>query len=154
MRKLMKRLAVVSLIGLPVVGGVIVPAGPSGAATSFHAVLRTTASPDATPNTTIKGKGKKSKYKPTALTAAETTEATCEAGTFTSFTITNPGKATQYITEETGPGTYAAVGALPGKSEGGLCLYGGSAGDQAIFGLSNSTGSVNYKSHVTVTVSD
>jgi hypothetical protein len=155
MRKLIKRLVVVSVVALPVVGGIIVPAGQSGAATSIHAVLSTKAGPDVTPNSTIKGKGKKAKYKPTALTFAEGTSTSCSASTpFTSLTITNPGKASQYITVETGPGTYSAFGTLPGKTVGAVCLYGGAAGDTIVFGLSNSTGSVNYKSHLTGTASD
>jgi hypothetical protein len=155
MRKLIKRLVVVSVVGLPVVAGVIVPAGQSGAATSLHAVLSTKAGPDVTPNSTIKGKGKKAKYKPTALTFAEGTETSCGASTpFTSFTITNPGKKPQYITVETGPSTYSAFGTLPGKTIGEVCLYGGSAGDTITFGLSNPTGSVNYKSHLVGTASD
>jgi len=154
MQKLVKRLAVVSLVGMPIVGAIIVPAGQSGAATAIHAVLSTKAGPDATPNSTIKGKGKKSKYKPTALTFAEGTSTTCSNDTFTSLTITNSGKATQYVTVETSPRTYAAFGSLPGKSVGAVCLYGGSAGDTITFGLSNSSGSVNYKSHLTGTASD
>lgn len=154
MRKLMKRLAVVSLVGMPVVGGVIVPAGPSGAATRVRAVISTKAGPDTLPNSTIKGKGKKSKYKPTRLSAAEGTQTTCTNQTFTSFTLTNPGKATEYVTIESAPGTYTAFGPLSGKSEAGICIYGGSAGGTVIFGLSNSTGSVNYKSHLTVTAID
>lgn len=153
MQKLVKRLAVATLVGMPIIGGVVVPAGPSGAATAVHAVLSTKAGPDVTPNSTIKGKGKKSKYKPTALTAAEDTSGNdCSTG-FVSFTVTNPGKTTQYITADDS-GTYEPFGALGPKSQGAVCLYNGTAGDTFTLGLSNSTGSVNYKSHLTVTVSD
>jgi hypothetical protein len=39
MKQLTKRLAVVSLIVGPVVGGMIGPAAPSGAATALHVVM-------------------------------------------------------------------------------------------------------------------
>ena len=102
MRNRVKRLTVVALIGLPVAVGVIVPAAPSGASTTIHAVIRNSATPAVVPNSTIRGNGKKAKYSPTALTVAEDTVNGCTTG-FVSLTLTNKGRKTQNVTLDGSP---------------------------------------------------
>lgn len=149
MRSIVRRLAVVSLIGLPVLGGIIVPASPSGAATSIHAVAAS-ASPKAhVPNVNITGKGATAKYSKTALTVKETATVTdCENG-FVSFTMTNKGAKTQYVTFEG-----SAFVALPPATQINDCIYGGSKGDSGVFGLSNKKNTKAYASTLTITTSD
>jgi hypothetical protein len=66
-----------------------------------------------------------------------------------SFTLTNKTKKTLYVTFDGSP-----FFTQPKKSQEVICFYGGSAGDSATIGLSNSTNTTAYKSTLTITFSD
>jgi hypothetical protein len=121
----------------------------SAAVITSHALPAVTA-----PNSNILGKGKKSHYILKKLTVAEDTSGNnCSTG-FVSFTITNQGTATQYLTFETSPGVFSAFGPLAGKAVSPVCVADGTAGEKLVFGLSNSADTENYKSKLKVTLSD
>ncbi len=151
---IMNRLAVVSVLALLVLGGVVIPADPSGAAaTTVQTPGTSTVAP---PNSNILGKGTKSHYSTTALTVGvDTSGSQCGNG-FISFTITNKTKAKQYVTSEGPPGVFSPFFALKRRSRpsmGGVCIWGLTAGESETFGLSNSQDTANY-STLTVTASD
>jgi hypothetical protein len=130
-------------------GGVIGPAAPLGAATALHVVITSHAlsAVTAAPNTNILGKGKKSHYSPKQLTAANDT-AGCLSNPVTSFTITNKGTATEYVTYEDTLGTFGEFFSIAGKTVQSVCITW--TGNTEVLGLSNSAGTVNYKSKLTV----
>jgi len=148
MRRLINRLAIVTVIGLPVTAGVLISAGPSAAATAVHAVAVRQTSPATVPNATIKGNGKNAKFNPKELSVAEDTSNSCSTG-FVSFTITNKAKKTQHVTLDGTP-----FFSQPKKSVESVCFYNGSAGEPETLGLSNSTDTTAYKSTLTLTLSD
>jgi hypothetical protein len=150
MRNVLRRLAVMSVIGVPVLGAIIVPASPSGAATAVHAVVATKEVPAAhIPNVNITGGGANAKFSKTALTVKEDTSGNdCSTG-FVSFTFTNKGKKTQYVTFGGDPAFALATASTEDE-----CIYGGSKGDMGVFGLSNKKDTKAYASTLTITVSD
>jgi hypothetical protein len=149
MRNVLRRLAVMSVIGVPVLGAIIVPASPSGAATAVHAVVATEAPAAHIPNVNITGNGAKAKFSKTAVTVREDTSGNdCSTG-FVSLTFTNKGKKTQYVTFEGAPAFALATATTENE-----CIYGGAKGDSGVFGLSNKKNTEAYASTLTVTVSD
>jgi hypothetical protein len=150
-RKLMNRLAIVSLIGLPIAATTAIPAGASTrAALTFH--LQRGNSADAhsdVPKAKIVGEGKTAVYNPTALTVAEDTSGNeCSTG-FISMKLKNAGTATAYVTFAGSPAFSLAAAATED-----LCFYGGEAGDTAQLGLSNKKDTKTYASTLTITTSD
>ena len=150
MRKFVNRLAVVSLIGL--MGAAATAIVPAGASTGVH--FRVVGSHALVhplqPNDNIVGQGSTAVYSPKKLTVAEYTQATCVPnGTDVSFTLTNTGTKTAFI-------TYAGsvVIKLKPAAVEDICFYGGSAGAKAKFGLSNKTGTVNYAGVLKITLSN
>ena len=152
MGRLINRVVLVAAGSIALAGGAVA-AVPAGAATGVHARLVQSSHgfPPSYPTSKIKGQGSTAKYKPTALTAAEDTSGgNCTESTPpVSFAIKNTGTKAAYVTFG---GTLA--GKLPAGDTGTVCVYGGSAGDQLIVGLSNKTGTVNYAATLTVTTSD
>ncbi len=152
---LLNRVALVAAGSIALAGGAIASVPAGAAAPGVHAVARAAASshvvPATTPSSKIKGEGSTAKYKPTALTVAEDTSggACAESTPPVSFTIKNKGTATAYVTFEGSPAFK-----LPKGQTEDICLYGGSAGDQATLGLSNKTNTVTYASTLTITTSD
>jgi hypothetical protein len=104
--------------------------------------------PPKIPNTNLVGNAAAAKYTPAALKVKEDTSGgnCAESGAPTSFTITNTGTKTAYVTFEGSP-----VGSLKKGDVGGLCIFGGAKGDTATLGLTNKSGSITYKSVLTIT---
>jgi hypothetical protein len=145
----MNRLAIVSLLGLPVAGAIATV--PAGASTGTHIrLVARDAGPLSVAKDKIKGEGKTATFNPTALTTPEYTEATCVPnGTDVSFKLKNKGTATAYVTFEGSPAF-----TLPAASTEDICFYGGAAGDTASLGLSNAANTKTYASTLTITLSD
>jgi len=146
-RKVMNRLAVMSLIGLPVLGMAV----PAGAATRVATVrvvsIRPAVSPQTkVPKSKIVGNTSAAVYKPAALSAAEDTSGGNCSDTFVSFEIINTGTATEYVTIDG-----STFFTLTAGSEASLCTEGGAAGDQQTYGLSNKKDTKNYKATLLVT---
>ncbi len=147
MRKLMSRLAIASMIGLPVAAAMTVPAG---AATGTHVRVVSVsrdAGPQTVPKSKIHGQGSTATYNPTALTVAEDPSGMCTG--FVSFKIRNTGTKNAFITVNGTP-----FFKLPPASTLAVCASGGSAGDQYTVGLSNKANTVTYASKLTITLSD
>ena len=145
----MNRLAIVSLIGLPIAAATAVI--PAGASTGVHfkvVGVHSLVSPAAkTPNSNINGSGKKAVFDPTSLKVKETTEDACNAGTFTSLTISNTSSKSAYVTFEGSPFYTAA----PMTVED-ICFYNGAKGETGTIGLSNATNTKTYASTLTITL--
>jgi hypothetical protein len=152
---LLNRVALVAAGSIALAGGAIASVPAGAAAPGVHAVARAAASshvvPATTPSSKIKGQGSTAKYKPTALTVAEDTSGgNCgESTPPVSFTIKNTGTKSAYVTFDGAPGFK-----LPKGETEDICLYGGTAGDQATLGLSNKADTVTYASTLTITASD
>jgi hypothetical protein len=144
----MSRLAIVSVIALPITAATA--ALPAGASTASGHFLVVGTHPLKKPaNSDIVGQGSTAKYTPSKLTAPEYSKKTCvPKGKDISFTVANTGTKTAYVTYEGSP-------AFSLKKDTGeeICFYGGKAGDTAAFGLSNKTGSTSYASTLTITFS-
>ena len=144
----MNRLAIVSLIGLPIAAAAATV--PAGAATAVHykiVRLHADATPAKTPNTDIVGNGKKAVYKPTSLKVKEDTSGNnCSTG-FVSFTISNTGTKTAYLAIDGSAINYG----IPAATVVNVCSYGGAAGDQETFGLANAAGTKVFASTVLIT---
>ncbi len=154
MRKFLNRLAIVSLIGLPIAGAVATV--PASASTGIHVrfvvttAARPLAHPLAVPKSKIEGQGKTATFHPTALTVAEDTSGNdCVGDNFTSFKLKNTGTATAWVTFNG-----ELLGGLPKGETGGICVYNGAAGDQATVGLTNKADTKTYASTLTITLSD
>ena len=146
----MNRLAIVSLIGLPIAAATAIV--PASASTGVHAraiaVHGALVHPDQ-PNSNIVGQGSTAKYNPKTLTIAEDTSgANCTTG-FISLTITNTGTKKAFVTIDKAPFFTAPPGTM-----WDICFYGGGAGATAKIGLSNKTGTIFYKGHLKITTSD
>jgi hypothetical protein len=145
----MNKLAIVAVIALPVAAATAVL--PAGASTGVHfrvvGVHSLVAPAAKTPNSNIDGSGKKAVFDPTSLKIKETTESACEAGSFTSLTITNTSSKSAYVTFEGSPFYTAAP--MTGED---ICFYGGAKGDQGSIGLSNAANTKTYASTLTVTL--
>jgi len=155
----MNRLAILSLITLPIAA--ITAIAPAGASTGAHVrvVVAKEAGPLVSPflpKTTIKGQRKGATYNPTSLSAGEDTSGgDCTETSFPSdMKIKNNGTATAYITYTQVGGTPSPFYTLAAGTSVGVCFYGASAGFQWEFGLSNKTGTKNYASTLTVTLTD
>ncbi len=156
----MNRLAILSLIALPIAA--VTTIVPAGASTGVHAhvVIARDAgplvNPLSLPKSKIKGKGSSATYSPTALSAAEDTSGgDCSETPFPSdMKIKNSGTATAYITIYSGGSTPAAFYTLPAGQSVGVCFYNAYAGYQWTFGLSNKKGTKNYAATLTVTLTD
>jgi len=149
MRQLMKRMAVMSLIGLPIVGIAV----PAGASTSTHnvqfVVAKASTHPDKVLNSKIVGNGKVAVYKPDTLTVPEdTTGGNCRSG-FVSFVMINQGTTNAYVTVFSHPSFTLAAG-----EKYDICFTGGSADGQFTFGLSNKKNTKEYKATLVITYSD
>jgi len=146
-RKILNRLAVMSVIGLPIVG-IAVPAGASTSAVSIHIVaVRPFVHPDQ-PNINIVGNLANAVYSPHTLTAVEDTTNSCKTG-FISFTVTNTGTKTEYITINRMPSTPVAAGAVVD-----YCETGAFPGYKLHYGLSNKTDTVHFPAKLKVTFSN
>ena len=158
MRQIVKRLVVLSLFAGPVVGGVVVPASPSGAAPAIHVVMRSSAAPATknAPNSNIIGRGKNSRYTRKALTVSEDLTNGCQSDPlYVSFTLTNKTPKTQYVTYETGlSDTFEPLGTVAPDSVAHVCSTGFGAGNSQVFGLSNAKDTVNFPTQLTVTFTD
>src|ERR1700722_1762531 len=96
----MNRLAIVSLIGLPIAAATaVIPAGASTGNIHFKVVeIHALVSPSATPNSNIVGNGKKAVYNPTTIKyKAQSGEGGDCGGPPFSFTISNTGTATANV---------------------------------------------------------
>jgi hypothetical protein len=146
----MNRLAIVSVIALPIAAATA--ALPAGASTGVHfrvVGVHSLVRPDQ-PNTNITGLAAAGKFVPAKLTVAEYTESTCVPnGTDVSFTMTNTSSKTAYIYYGG-----AVVIKLKASAVEDICFYGGAAGETAKFNLSNKSGSTVYKGKLKVTLSD
>jgi hypothetical protein len=103
------------------------------------------------PKSKIVGQGATAVFKPTALNVTEDTSGgdCAESGAPTSFELVNTGTATAYVTFNG-----SVLGGLPAGKKGGVCVYGGAAGDQATIGLVNKKDTKTYKSTLTITLTD
>jgi hypothetical protein len=149
-RKFMNRLAILSMIGLPIAAvAATVPAGASTGGVHFRVTEVYGPQPATTPNSNIVGNGKKAVYDPDAQKAKEDTSGNdCSTG-FISNEITNTGTKNAYVT--LGGTTFFTA---PAGSEWDICTYGGTKGDQNIFGLSNAGDTKNYAATLVITFKD
>lgn len=146
MRKFMNRLAIVSLIALPISAFMALP---SGASTGIHfRLVATTAGPLSAPKSKIIGSGSTAVFNPTALTVAEDTSGNNCAPFIKEMSIVNKGTQTAYVTNGGSPWF-----ALPAGHAQSLCWYGGSAGETATLGLSNKKDTKTYSTTLTLTFS-
>lgn len=152
MRKLVKQVAVVALMGLPVIAGT---ATAAGASTKPHVKLSASGGSAkvvytfAGPKSKIVGEGKTAVYKPDALSVAEDTSGNMCSPFIEEAEFKNTGTATAYLTID---GSYAAT--LSAGAHTFICSYGGTAGDQLTIGLSNKTGTKLYAGTLLITFSD
>lgn len=152
MRRIMTRLAVLSVAGLSVAG--LAATGTAGAATprvGAH-VVGFAHSAATAPNSNIVGTGSKAKFDPTSLKVKQYTKAKCSASTpAVSLSITNTGtKAAELYEPGVGP-----VYSIPASGGVDVCLYGGKKGTTGeLFGLSNASGSKVYKAKLDVTLTN
>jgi ABC-type phosphate transport system substrate-binding protein len=147
--KLVNRLAVVSLIGLPVLAGAT-RAAPAGASTAAHVRIVGASPASSVPKSKIIGQGSTAAYNPTALTVAEDTSGNpCNGDNFVSFKIKNKGTGTAYLTSGGSP-----VATLPAGNAVNVCASGFTQGDQTTLRLSNKKGTKTYASTLTLTFSD
>ncbi|MFZ0668598.1 MAG: hypothetical protein WAM97_22805 [Acidimicrobiales bacterium] len=82
------------------------------------------------------------------MTAPEDTSNGCGTG-FVSFTVTNTGTKTEYMTINRAPSTPIAAGAVVD-----YCESGAFPGYKLKWGLSNKNDTMNYKAKLKVTFSD
>jgi hypothetical protein len=146
-RKTMNRLAIMSLIILPVVGLAV----PAGASTSTPTVRVIAVTPMAHPlqqNVNIVGNGAQAIYSPHRLTAPEDTTNGCKTG-FISFTVTNTGTKTEYITINGAGSTSAPPGFVVD-----YCETGAFPGYKLRYGLSNKNNTVSFKAKLKVIFSN
>jgi hypothetical protein len=144
-RKVINRLAVMSLIGLPIVG-LGVPAGASTRPNVRVVSITSAAQPQgSTPKVKIVGNGASAVYSPNAIDAQEDTSGG-NCTDFTSFKLTNKGTANANITID-GQTFFT----LPAGDKAGICTDGGSAGTQLTFGLSNKKNTKSYPGTLLVT---
>ena len=149
MRRLMNRLAIISLLGVTLAVGAALPAGASP--TEIHLSISgiDSAVSSKIPRSDIVGSRNKAVFKPSSLKAKEDTSGNnCSTG-FTSFSIDNTGSKTAYLTFSSG-----ATLSLPAGDGVGICISGGSAGEQVVIGLSNSADTKQYAAKLTVTEKD
>jgi hypothetical protein len=149
-RTFMNRLAIVSLIGLPIAAAAAaVPAGASPGGLHVRVTEVYGPQPTTAPNSNIVGNGKKAVYDPSAQKAKEDTSGNdCSTG-FVSNTITNTGTKDAYVSLN-GSTFFTAT---PG-SEWDMCTYGGTKGVQNVFGLTNAGGTKTYAATLTITFKD
>lgn len=151
MRKLLNRLVIVSLIGLPIAAAAALPAGASTGGIHYRTGALQIASSSKIPNSNIVGAGKKAVFKPSKLKAKEDTSGNdCSTG-YDSFTIENTGSKTAYLAFNGKPSSAASI--PPGEGLG-ICLAGGSAGDKETIGLTNSAGTKLFAATLVVTETD
>jgi hypothetical protein len=135
-RKFMNRLAIVSLIALPVAAATaIAPAGASGV--HFQVVgVRSLAHPDQ-PNSNIVGQGATATFSPKKISAAEGTSAQCSSDPLgvVSFTITNTGTKTAYVYY-----SGSLLFKLKKANEEDICASGFGAGTKATLNLGAKSG--------------
>jgi hypothetical protein len=151
-QKFMNRLAIVSLIALPIATATaIVPAGASTPAIHFRVVgvqslVHAQTPPNTPPNTKIHGKGATAKFIPAKLTAAEGSKAQCDKRPLglISFTVTNTGTATAYVYYKGG-----LVFKLKKAHEEDICASGFGAGTTATLNLGSSSGTA-YKAKLKI----
>ena len=144
MRKVMNRLAIVSLISLPIGAALTVPAGAS-TGVHFRIMGVYNVRPDQ-PNTNIVSQGSTAKFVPKKLMVGEDTSGNMCNPFVDEMSITNTGTKTAYI-------TYGGSPAFKLKKGTGteLCWEGGSAGDKAVLNLSNKTNTVTCAGKLTIT---
>ncbi len=146
MRKFMSRLAIVSLIALPISAALTLP---SGASTGIHfRMAATTAGPLTVPKSKIIGEGSTAVFNPTAITVAEDTSGNNCSPFVKDMSIANKGTQTAYVTYGGSP-----LGSIPAGHSGPICWSGGSAGDTVTLGLSNKKNTKTYSSTLTITFS-
>ena len=152
MRRFMNRLAIVSLIGLPIAAATVtLPAGAASQGVHFKFItIHSAVSPAKIPNSNIVGNGKKATYSPAALKAKEDTSGNNCSPFVTNFTITNTGTKTAYLAIDGTPVNYG----LPAGDQTGVCSYGFGAGATETFGLANAAGTKVYSGLLTVTYKD
>src|ERR1700722_4112203 len=145
MRKFMNRLAIVSLVALPIAAATtIVPAGASVRSANFRVVgVHALVSPNI-PNSNIVGQGKTAKFVPDHLKYKDQSTTDCTSPV--SFTITNTGTKTANIYID-GAGPYFTIAAA---SELELCGS-AAAGTTDTFGLGNAAGTKQYAATLAVT---
>jgi len=151
MFKFVYRLAVLSLISVPVMAGTI--ATPAGASTGFQirvGHLRSlTVGPASKPNVNIVGQKKSATFSPDTVTVAVDTSGNDCNDSFVSLTMTNTGTKSAYVT--LGGVHYLT---LPSGDEAPLCAYGYAAGDKSTFGLTNKKKTKTFAATLTVTFSN
>jgi hypothetical protein len=138
-RKLVNRLAIMGLIALPVVGAAV-PAGASASPKTVR-VGRVDSNP---PNINIVGNGKLAVYSKRSLKVLEDDTNGCKTG-FVSFTLTNTGTKTAFVTINGAPNQPIAAGVLSD-----YCESGAFPGYKLIFGLANKTNTVAYNAKMRV----
>ncbi len=145
MRRFMNRLAIVSLVALPISAAMSLP---SGASTGIHfRMAATTAGPLAVPKSKIIGSGSMAVFNPTALTVAEDTSGDCSPFV-KDMSIANRGTQTAYVTYGGSP-----LGSIPAGHSSPVCWSGGQAGDVVTLGLSNKKDTKTYSATLTITFS-
>jgi hypothetical protein len=142
----MNRLAIVSLISLPIGAALTVPAGAT-TGVHFRIMGVYNVRPDQ-PNSNIVGQGSTAKFKPKKLTSAEDTSGNMCDPFIAEMSITNTGTKTAYI-------TYAGAPFFKLKKGTGtdICWYGGQAGDVVVLNLSNKANTITYAGKLTITLS-
>jgi hypothetical protein len=147
----MSRLAILSVVALPIAGATaMVPAGAS-TGVHFRVVGSHALVHPLQPNTNIVGNTSAAVFSPKKLSAAEGTSAQCNSNPqgLTSFTVTNTGTKTAYVTYNG-----AVIFSLKKSLEEDICISGGAAGDKLTLGLSNKAGTTAYKGKLKITLTD
>jgi hypothetical protein len=144
-RRFINRLAIVSLIAVPISAAMTLP---SGASTGIHfRVAESTAGPLTVPKSKIVGEGSTAVFNPSALTVAEDTSGDCSPFV-KDMSIANKGTQTAYVTYGGAP-----LGSIPAGHSSPVCWSGGSAGDTVTLGLSNKKNTKTYSATLTITFS-
>jgi hypothetical protein len=145
----MNRLAIVSLIALPIAAATaIMPAGASTPAIHFRIVaVQSLVHAKTAPNTNIVGEGATARFNPAKLTAAQGTKAQCSSNPLglISFTVTNTGTATAYVYY-----SGSLLFKLKKANEEDICASGFGAGTKATLNLGSKTGTA-YKVKLKIT---
>lgn len=150
----MNRVAVVSLISIPVIAGAATTAGASTKAGIELSSSGGSASPKTTfdfsgPKSKILGSGKTAVFKPTAITMAEDTSGNNCTPFISEAELANKGTGTAYVTLDGSPFV-----TLTAHTHTFICAYGYGAGTEFNVGLSNKKDTKAYSAALTITTSD
>jgi hypothetical protein len=149
MRRFVAPLTVVSLLALLTGMAMAIPAGASSSVSHLRVVRASTLT--VTPqNVNIVGQKKEAAFDPNSITAPEDSSGgdCMESSPSVSFTVTNTGKQTAYVTFEGSPNFMLKKhGVAP------VCIYGLASGSKVDLGLTNKKDTKTYVGSLTITLS-